>query len=158
MARGAKPKPTWLKLVAGMPGHRPLNLDEPLPDGDLSEPPEWFTPGQIAIWQTALKAAPIGLLKALDASILIVWCTACSLHADANEKIAHYGSVIKHPVTGTPMCSPFVQIAKQNAELMLRAAAEMGFSPSSRSKVKVDAGKRIGNRFSELKGLKELDE
>ena len=156
--RGRKSTPTWLKIVAGVPGHRPLNLDEPIPDGDLSEPPEWYTDAHRKVWAKALKDAPAGLLKELDASVLNVWVCATVLHADACSKLAQYGSVIRHPVTGTPTANPYAIVAKQNAELMLRAASEMGFSPTSRSKVKVDAGKRVGNRFAELKGLKELDE
>jgi len=150
-------KPTWLKLVAGVPGHRPLNLDEPIPEGELETPPAWLTEAQLSIWRAGLAAAPPGLLKELDRSVYTVWVTASSLHAEANQKIAQFGPVIKHPVTGAPIASPFVQMAKQNGELILRAANEMGFSPCSRSKVKVDAGKTVGNRFADLKELK-LDE
>lgn len=155
--RGRKPQPTWLKLVNGVPGHRPLNLDEPIPEGEVGEPPEWYPPLMAQLWKDAVAAAPTGLLKLLDRSILNVWVTACAHHQEACEKIAQFGSVIKHPVQGTPMASPFIAICTKNAELMMRAAAEMGFSPSSRSKVKVDAGRTVGNRFAELKELK-LDE
>jgi P27 family predicted phage terminase small subunit len=141
-----------------VPGHRPLNLDEPIPQGDLTEPPDWFTPAHVTVWQAALKAAPAGLLKELDRSVLVVWVTACVLHADAITKVSATGSVVRHPVTGAPIPNPYVQVAKQNAELMLRAASEMGFSPVSRSRVKVDVGKTVGNRFQELKDLPNLDE
>lgn len=158
MPAGRKPKPTWLKLVAGTPGHRPLNLDEPIAEGDLVTVPDWFTPEQAEIWDAAIKAAPPGLLKELDRSVLVVWATACWLHRDAMHKIAKSGSVVRAPITGKPMQSPYIQIAKDNSQLMLRAASEMGFSPTSRARVKVDVGKRVGNRFEEIKGLKELDE
>jgi len=158
MPSGRKPKPTWLKLVAGKPGHRPLNLDEPLAEGDLIEAPDWFTPEQTATWDAAIKAAPPGLLKELDRSVLTVWATACWLHKDAIKRISISGSVVRNPVTGKPMESPYVAIAKDNSQIMLRAASEMGFSPTSRARVKVDVGKRVGNRFSEIKDLKEIDE
>ncbi len=37
--RDRKPKPTYLKLITGNPGGRPLNVDEPEPEGDLRDPP-----------------------------------------------------------------------------------------------------------------------
>lgn len=156
--KGRKPRPTWLKLVAGVPGHRPLNLDEPIPVGELIEAPEWFSPEQKAIWDAAIKAAPPGLLKELDRSVLIAWATARWLHQDAMEKLTKFGSVIRDPVTGKPMQSPYIAVARDNSQIILRAASEMGFSPTSRSRVKVEAGPRVGNRFSELKDLKTLDD
>ncbi|MGH7717148.1 MAG: phage terminase small subunit P27 family, partial [Vulcanimicrobiaceae bacterium] len=45
---GRKPKPTHLKLVAGNPGKRPPNENEPQPEGDLEDAPEGLTPSQQA--------------------------------------------------------------------------------------------------------------
>lgn len=158
MPTGRKPKPTWLKLVAGKPGHRPLNLDEPIAEGDLVTAPSWFNAEQVAIWDAAIKAAPQGLLKELDRSVLVVWATANWLHQDAINRIARSGSVVREPISGRPIQSPYIRIANDNAQIMLRAASEMGFSPTSRARVKVDTGKRVGNRFTEIKDLKDLDE
>src|SRR5262245_44666985 len=158
MPTGRKPKPTWLKLVAGKPGHHPLNLDEPIAEGDLKEPPAWLPAEQLPIWEAAIKAAPPGLLKELDRSVFTVWVTACWLHQVAINRIAKSGSVVRDPVTGRPMTSPYTKVAVDNSKIMIRAASEMGFSPTSRARVKVTTGKRVGNRFDEIKDLKALDE
>lgn len=155
MAPGRKPKPTWLKIVAGNPGERPLNKNEPMPTGELADPPPWFNDEHRAEWAKALKAAPAGLLKSLDESMLVTWVCAKVLHADAAQRVAKYGALIKTPVTGAPMQSPYVSIMNRQASVMHRAAAEMGFSPSSRSRVSI-AAKRKGKEETAFEDLKEL--
>lgn len=152
MAPGRKPKPTWLKLVTGNPGKRPINADEPQPAGDIAEPPDWFEPDQRIEWARAIKAAPQGLLRSLDESMLIVWVCAKVAHADAAQKIKTYGSVIKSGGQAQP--SPYVGIMNKQATIMMRAAAEMGFSPSSRSRVSIKDQK--GKTSSPFNDLKEL--
>jgi P27 family predicted phage terminase small subunit len=153
--RGRRPKPTWLKIVAGNPGKRPLNDDEPQPIGDLLDPPEWFSDSQKEGWRYAIASAPPGLLKRLDRSVLTVWVGAEALHREASIKVTQFGSVIKAPVTGTPMQSPYMAIMNKQAMIMLKSSAELGFSPSSRSRVKVGSSNssKPGNGFG---GLKEL--
>ena len=138
--RGRKPKPTHLKLITGNPGKRPFNRFEPKPQGDLAEPPEWFTDEQKAGWRYAIEHAPSGLLKKLDASILAVWVVAESLHRDAAQKVATFGTVIKAPVTGVPIQSPYMAIVNRQALIMVKSAAELGFTPSSRTRITVAPG------------------
>lgn len=153
MSSGRKPKPTYLKILEGNPGRRPLNVNEPLPDGDLSAPPDWMPAEQQRVWREAIEAAPEGLLKRLDASVFTVWVVACATHQDAAEKVARYGSVVKSPVLGQPIQSPFVGIMNRQAQIMLKAASEMGFSPSSRSRVQVAGRPKRDNKFEWLKDL-----
>jgi P27 family predicted phage terminase small subunit len=140
MSAGRRPKPTFLKLIAGNPGKRPINEGEPQPIGNLAE---------------AVANAPPGLLRSIDQSVFLVWVIAKDLHQDSVEKIAKYGAVIKSPDKGHPMQSPFVAVLNRQAQIMLKAAAEMGFTPSSRSRVKIEAGQRKANKFAELKELGE---
>ena len=133
--RGRKPTPTHLKLVKGNPGKRPLKKAEPQPQGDLSEPPEWFTDSLRAGWTYAIKHAPAGLLRCLDRSALVVWVVAEDLHREAVQQVARYGMLIKTPITGQPIQSPYMAIANRQAVIMLRAAAELGFSPVSRARI-----------------------
>lgn len=157
--RGPPPKPTWLKIISGNPGHRPLNHDEPRPVGNLDAPPDWMSASQQASWRYAIAHAPAGLLKLLDRSVLTIYIVAEDLHREAAKKVETFGAVIKKPGTGAPMQSPYVRVLNKQSEIMMRAASEMGFTPSSRSRVRVGAsarGRRTeSNRFADLK---ELDE
>jgi len=65
---GRKPKPTYLKIVAGNPGRRPLNKSEPRPVGTLETPPDWLTEDQKAGWRYVIEHSPRGLLKRLDSA------------------------------------------------------------------------------------------
>jgi P27 family predicted phage terminase small subunit len=154
--RGRKPKPSFLRIIEGNPGKRPLNLDEPQPDGDLIDPPEDFEPGSDyrRTWEKIICDAPRGLLKRLDTGMLQIYVVACVQHAIAAKMIMQYGSVIKSPVQEQPMASPYVAQLNAQAKIMMKAASEMGFSPTSRSRVKVTGVKaKKSNRFEGLKTL-----
>lgn len=138
--RGAKPKPTALKVIAGNPGRRPLNKGEPKPQGALGEAPAWLTDSQRAVWQRAVVSAPRGLLTRLDESVMLVWVIAKDLHQQASEALQQHGLMTETPHTHALMQSPYLAIMNKQAQIMLKAAAEMGFTPSSRSRVSVDAG------------------
>lgn len=133
---GRKRTPTVLKLLRGNPGKRPINHDEPVIEGDLPAPPDWMTPLQQDIWTKAQADAPKNLLKSLDYSVFTAWVVACAAHQEATIKVAETGLVVKGK-TGAPQKNPFLAIADRQALIMIRTAAEMGFTPVSRSKVKV---------------------
>lgn len=135
--RGRKPKPTALKLIAGNPGKRALNAHEPQPRTDLAALPAWLTERQQATWREVVELSPPGLLKDVDASVFAVWVVAFDLYQEASEKLARTGMLIKAPNTGVPMQSPYLAIVNRQAQIMLKAAAEMGFTPASRSRVVV---------------------
>jgi P27 family predicted phage terminase small subunit len=144
--RGRKPTPTHLKRLAGNPGKRPLNSQEPVPDGNLHAAPGWMSEGQREGWAYAITHSPHGLLKKLDRSILAIWVVAEDLHREAAEKIGQYGLLTKSPNAGLPLQSPYLAILNKQAQIMLKAAAELGFTPSSRSRVQIDM--KLYNPFS----------
>ena len=82
--KGRKPVPTHLKVLRGNPGKRRLNDNEPKPDGELSDPPEWMSESQKQGWIYAIENAPDGLLKKLDRSVLVAWVIAEDLHRQAS--------------------------------------------------------------------------
>lgn len=149
--RGRKPKPTHLKVLAGNPGRRPLNKSEPKPEGDLFDAPEWMTESQRAGWAYAIANAPGGLLKMLDRSTLTIWVVAEDLHRQASEAVAKLGILIKSPVKGEPMQNPYVAVLNKQAAIMLKASAELGFTPASRSRISMGAtGAQDDNPFTEF--------
>jgi P27 family predicted phage terminase small subunit len=136
--RGRKPIPTATKELMGNPGKRPLNMREPQPKGELYAAPEWMSDSQREGWAYAITNAPHGLLKLLDRSVLAIWVVAEDLHRAAAEKVAQYGLLTKSPNAGLPLQSPYLAILNKQAQIMLKAGAELGFSPSSRSRVQVE--------------------
>lgn len=137
MTRGRKPKPTALKLVEANPGKRRMNTKEPKPRGNLYDPPNWLNEAQVKTWEYAIESAPHGLLKRVDRSALVAWVISEDLHRQATEKLNGGAMLIKTP-NGMPVQSPYISIINKQAQIMLKSAAEMGFTPASRSRVEVD--------------------
>ena len=136
--------------LTGNPGKRPLNIAEPAPVGELFDAPAWLTDDQKAGWAYAIAEAPLGLLKRLDRSVLTVWVVAEDLHRQAAIAVSKFGLITKSPVKGDPMQNPYLPIINRQAQIMMKASAEMGFTPSSRSRVEVTGGGQTGNKFATL--------
>lgn len=76
--RGRPPKPTALKLVAGNPGKRPLNKQEPDPIylQDLTAP-TWLPPDAAGVWdEMAPMAAKNKLLTEVDVQAFAMGCVS----------------------------------------------------------------------------------
>lgn len=121
----------------------PLPVDVPEGTGLLWSPPEWFNDEQRAQWDYALQHAPPGLLTGTDREVLVIWCVAAIEHALAVVQVRRLGQVVKS-AEGSPYQNPFLGIANRQALIMLRAGAEMGFSPASRTALGRSAGETDG--------------
>jgi P27 family predicted phage terminase small subunit len=145
-----------MRVLDGNAGRRPINPDEPIPAGKLEDrpPPDHLNDAQKQIWREAIKSSPAGMLRDLDESVLEVWVVARERHRDAAKIVAQLGSLLKAKDGGAYQ-NPYLSIMNKQAMLMLKAAAELGFSPSSRSRVKVAPPKGAGggNPFADLKSL-----
>jgi len=107
--RGAKPKPTVLKLVQGNPGHRPLPENEVEADGKPVKPKKCTgRPGQL--WDEVVSRAP--WLAAADSYKLHMFC---ALHAEFER-------------------SPAKMIASRLSQLRA-LGSELGLDPSARTRV-----------------------
>jgi len=157
--RGRKPVPTHLKVIRGNPGKRPLNHDEPVPVGDLSDAPDWMSETQRSGWNYAIEHAPAGLLRKLDRSVLVAWTVAEDLHRRATEQVDKFGILTKAPHTGLPIQSPYLPIVNKQAALMMKAAEQLGFTPASRSRIQlIDAVTGEGeDEWDELDRIRHID-
>ena len=153
MKPGPAPKPTTLKRNAGNPGKRPLNDAEP-EFASGCDMPEWLPVGAQVEWQ---RVAPmldgLGLLQSVDMAAFAAYCMAVDQLERATEAL--------RPTKDNPM--PEVQVASSGyevpsgAELMRRQAikdirafaAEFGFTPAQRSRIKVPKQKKKKNPFAD---------
>ena len=111
-----KPKPTSLKIIAGNPGKRALNDQEPVySEGDL-DAPEWLCDEATAIWKRLSENLDAnGLLTQVNRDLLAIYC---DLIADYRAKRAEG----KMP--------PMAQVSR-----MTSLAGEFGFTPSAASRI-----------------------
>jgi P27 family predicted phage terminase small subunit len=56
----------------------------------------------------------------------------------AEAHVAEHGVMVSAPRTGLPMQNPHLKISERAAGLVLKTAAELGFSPTAHSRVRSD--------------------
>jgi phage terminase small subunit len=113
---GRKPKPNNLKVVAGNPGKRPINEQEPVYSEGDTAPPDWLCDEAAAIWRRlSANLDANGLLTQVNRDLLAVYC---DLVADYRAKRAEG----KMP--------PMAQVSR-----MTSLAGEFGFTPSAASRI-----------------------
>lgn len=116
-----------------------LPKDEPIPVGELGDPPDWFSEEQKRGWEWALTHSPPGMLKMVDRGSLITWVVAEDLHRQACIEQNKVGLLIAAP-TGALIQSPFLPVINRQALIMLKAGGELGFTPVSRPRLATRAG------------------
>lgn len=168
----ARKVPTHLKLLRGNPGRRPLPRGEPKPKGNLFEPPAELTESQKESWTYAIANAPAGLLKRLDRGCLVGWVAAEDMRRAAMTMQAKLDATSPAPLLvrtstkttrdkagnvvttegGSLVQSPYVAIINKQTMIMARLAAELGFSPASRTRVSLGAApdEAPDNAFAEF--------
>jgi P27 family predicted phage terminase small subunit len=135
--RGRKPKPTRLKLIEGNPGRRPINGSEPKPPGAQPTCPAHLNPSAKAEWKRlARDLNKIGLLTMIDRAALAAYCQSYGRWVEAERKLTETPPLLKTPA-GYVQVSPWLTIANKERELMARYMAELGLTPSSRSRLAV---------------------
>ncbi len=132
-ARGFKPKPNELKLLAG--GR--VNKHAPIPvSRSVGDPPEYLDDCGKAKWhELAAQLGELGVLAASDASILTLYCATWSLWRQASDRVRDEGLTVASG-EGSPKTNPCYHIASDALKTLLRIGTECGMSPSARGSVK----------------------
>jgi P27 family predicted phage terminase small subunit len=141
---GPKPKPTHLKLITGQTRAGRINRAEPQPRPALPRPPAELSEDALIEWKrVSRQLIAVGILTTIDRGTLAAYCQAHGRWLQAERALAdmakrdqltsglmiktHHGNVIQNPLVGT---------ANKSMNDMVRFAAELGMTPSARSRVK----------------------
>ncbi|HNS45422.1 MAG TPA: phage terminase small subunit P27 family [Alphaproteobacteria bacterium] len=148
--KGRKPKPTAMKILSNNPGKRPLNKKEPAYPVLGDRPPDFL--GDIAKeeWSRMFPLLFSAMaIKATEAANLAAYCESFETYQRLAELSRGKGFVVKAP-NGCPMISPlFTALSRARAD-MLRCMAELGITPSSRSRVVAEGHCRDKNPFEDV--------
>jgi P27 family predicted phage terminase small subunit len=150
---GRRAKPTAQKLLAGNPGKRQLNKDEP--DFGLVtniDPPDWVTAEARDMWE---RVVPLlcaqGVLQSTDIQNVEAYCFAYQNMRRAQMDLSNNGTVVCG-ATGGPTKNPAATVFKESVGVMATYGALLGLDPSSRARL-LGAGKKKGeNPFGNLLG------
>lgn len=142
---GRPPKPTHLKIVAGNPGRRPLNDEEPRPVVEIPKRPPELSKDAAAEWKRISKELhELGMLTKIDRAALAAYCQAWARWIEAQKALQQFGTVVRSP-SGYPMQSPYLAIANEAFRQMLALLTEFGMTPAARSRIRVSrAGQESG--------------
>ena len=107
----------------------------------LGEPPEYMSEVAKEAWTYAIENAPPGLFSSLDAAVLERWANCVGMYREALAKINRAGvaAMIVRTPSGILRRSPLMDVVRDLANEMKGYEAEMGFTPATCSKVRVNA-------------------
>lgn len=165
-SRGRKPKPTAAKELAGNPGHRPLNENEPKPKASAARTPRGLGQEGSKFWRKYAPAlAGLGILTEIDEPALrmaaehfdIAVQAATELRrerplfdkdgapvfdGDGKQVMVTDGLVIEDK-DGNLRKNPLLQILRDNSTALRGYLTEFGMTPSSRSKIKAEPDEQL---------------
>lgn len=146
--RGAKPKPTIVKLISQSHNIRKDIESEPMPEGELYLPPDDLCDAEKKIWNDTISVMPEGLLRLLDESIFKLWVEAWHVRNQAKREMGSNYTVITP--NGLVQKSAWLSIIDQQTVLIHKLSSEMGFTPTSRSRIisAATGNKKNANRFA----------
>ncbi len=133
---GSKPKPTVLKELAGNPGRRPLNKDEPKPGPANLKVPRGRLPKEGArVWkQLAKPLAEMGVLTEVDLIAFEMLCLHYAMSRQAADILNQIGLFMKDR-DNEPRKNPAAQLFRDNSKQLRAYLAEFGLTPSSRVRI-----------------------
>lgn len=157
MKTGPIPKPTVLKLLAGNPGRRKLNVDEPRPDVVAPECPDHLAGDAREEWD---RIVPLllknNLLTDIDGAALALYCQSFGRWAEAERKLTDMrknggdGMLIKAP-SGYPIINPYLSIAHRAMNDCYKHLQQFGLSPSSRTRAQASTPGESANGADDKK-------
>lgn len=164
MIRGPKPKPTGLKLVTGNPGKRaPRKREAKLPPEEPMPPPHLCDEAKVEWGRAMPHLMRCGLMSNIDRAAFAAYCQAYGRWVQAEKALAVMGArdqltggIIIKTTGGNAIQNPLVGAANKAMELMLKAAAEFGMTPSARTRINVDIPKDPAPRANGTTGAAPL--
>jgi P27 family predicted phage terminase small subunit len=142
MTMGRPPKPTALKKLAGNPGKRKLNENEPKPRAVRMHAPDHLSDRAKAEWRRITpEVYRLGLLTVVDRAALAAYCQAYGDWLEAENMLDIEGKVLVTN-TGYRYLNPWWSVRCKSLELMDKFGARFGFDPSSRTRIKLEANEK----------------
>ena len=148
---GRRPKPTALKELAGNPGKRALNKNEPkFSELKSVETPEWMPELAATMWETVLPELLANkVLTIPDLHNVEAFCMAYQRWREGQEDVTLNGIVIK--TENSVIKNPAVTVVNEASVQMMKFGSLLGLDPSSRSRL-MGAAKdnKPSNPFADL--------
>lgn len=157
--RGPKPTPKEILALRGSRrGKRSGN--EPIVDRTVPEQPEWLDETARQCWDELVpQLTEMGVLARIDGNAVARYCTLWSRWRTAEDFLSQYGT--NYPLkdkNGQIKCFqqfPQVAIAHRLSLALSKIEAELGMTPSSRSRIVVKPSEAPKNAILEFLNSKD---
>lgn len=152
--RGRKPKPNSKKELAGNPGKRALNTQEPKYSPITNvDPPEWLDETAQTMWQMLVpELCRERVLAITDLHNVEIFCAAYSRWRQAERELATSSLTIEGAMGGK-IKNPLITVINEAKRQIAQFGALLGLDPSSRSRIiGGGGGHKPSNKFSEFTG------
>lgn len=134
---GPAPKPTAIRRLAGNPGKRPFNDNEPQPERVAPARPRGLPKGAKAFWDAhAEKLERLGILTEVDGPAFTMMARHWDIATQAAKQIEQDGLVVDD-INDTVRKHPLLQVWRENSAAFLRYATQFGLTPSARARLEV---------------------
>ena len=130
----SRPIPPVLAHLHGNPGKRALPKHPPPPAGNLRDPPDWLSPGQMSLWRDLVETSPPGLLTESHRHLAAALVVSVDLHRQAVQAIEAEGAMVPTP-NGYMVQSPWLSVANKQISIAQRLSAELALTPTSAARV-----------------------
>jgi P27 family predicted phage terminase small subunit len=136
MARGRKPTPSATKRLRGNPGKRKLNQLEPAFEVAIPDPPPHLDEIALTEWNLITQElAAKQVITQVDKAILALYCETWSEWIMLGELLKEQATIKTYP-TGAEYVNLLIGARRSARQELKNYAAELGITPSSRTKVK----------------------
>lgn len=155
--RGAKPKPTAMKKAAGTLRKHRENKAEPAYSSEGIEAPEMVKADAMARaeWNRITpELVRVRVATKADIAVLSAYCLTYARWQLAESKLRRDGLIVEAPRTKVPMHNMYRDIGRQSMQDCIKFAAELGITPSARTRVKGEEPARPKPGFGQLLAIK----
>lgn len=152
---GRRPKPTALRIIEGNRSKTPLNLNEPRPDPVAPACPDWLHRWAKEMWAWIVpQLEAMGVIGRCDLVDLVALCQSWARWRQAEEEIDRegityrpfvvlddHGNVVEpddpkaHKAVQTVKEHPATKILARERLACMRAASNLGLTPTMRAKI-----------------------
>lgn len=165
--RGPKPKPAHLKLLAGNPGGRPIQVG-PVCDLPRAAPlkPDTLTAEAAAEWDRIVpELEAVGMLTTVDRAALILYCESWAEYQAAGRVLQAENRILAVPIQSSrgevvgerQELHPAVKLQREAFDRVVRLLKEFGLTPAARDRAGF-VGAQPGVAEKSTSRLKELAE
>jgi P27 family predicted phage terminase small subunit len=136
--RGRKPQAAEIAQGKNNPGRRPLNVAAPKhPTIDPAIPDELRDARARDEWRRLVGALAAGHVTTVDRATLIGYCQKYAQWQTLEARLVEEGLVLVASRSKVSMPNPVLGMAHKAFVLVVKAAAELGITPSTRARIVV---------------------